>query len=196
MPIDPAVYAAIDAALLDQADTRSRAQMARDLGVAPSTVGKRARLLGLDDRFATTGTTAATKSAADRRRALRSDLADKILTEDIPLLRKQLHKREWRRTVLVGRGMGEQSVEQVDEDDAVIGKARKDLVTAISSAMGTAINVDKHDLGGEGDNSAALLAELGDTLREYNLTGQVLDPRDQYEADQRAADELEQEGAP
>lgn len=189
MPIDPAVYAAIDTALLDQADTRSRAQMARDIGCAPSTVGKRAKLLGLDGRFVTAGTTAATKSAADRRRALRSDLADKILTEDLPMLRRELHKTTWRRHVPVGLGGGEQTLEEVDDDDATVAKARKDLVTAMSSAMGTAINVDKHDTTSDGDGAAALLTELGTTLREYALTGQVLDPRDQHEADQRAGED-------
>lgn len=193
--IDPAVYAAIDAALLDQADTRSRAQMARDLGCAPSTVGKRARLLGLDDRFVTAGTTAATKSAADRRRELRAELAEKILREDVPLLRRELHRRNWRKWVPVGRGGGEQTLEHVDEDDAVVGKARKDLATAISSAMGTTLNIEKADTGGEGEGSAALLAELGQTLREFALTGQVADPRDQWHADQAAADD-EQGDAP
>lgn len=171
-PIDPAVRAAVEAELrTPHTPPRSRAAIARAHGVSTRTVQRWADELGLADPWSTADTRAATAAAADRRRAARSQLADELLAVEIPRLRARM-AGTWEKTIVVPDPAGS-TVERVDEDDATIARGLKDLHTALGIAVDKTIAIDKHDVQGEGDDTAAetlgrLFAGLDNAYRVLN----------------------------
>lgn len=162
-PVDAAVRAAVEAELVRGTD-RSRAAIAREAGVSTRTVQRWAEALGLTDPWSTADTAAATAAATDRRRALRSQLADELLQVEVPMLRERM-RTPMRKTILVGRGMGEQTPELVDEDDAVVARGLQSLITSVGIAVDKTIAIDKHDHVDAGDDAAGeLLGKLFDGL--------------------------------
>lgn len=159
--IDPAVRTAIETEL-QAGSGRSRAAIAREHGVSTRTVQRFADQLGLRDPWNTADTRKATEAATDRRRALRSQLADQLLTEDIPLLRAQL--REPMRKTVVLPGPDGASTERVDEDDAVVARARQALMTSVGIAVDKTIAIDKHDVQDDADQAGEVLGKLFDGL--------------------------------
>lgn len=130
---------------IEARDGRSRAQLARDYGVSPRTVQRIADQLGLVNPWDTTGTRKATEAAADRRRALRSQLADDLLTVDIPRLRERMAAADtWRKRVALPTGEGPEVIAMA-EDDAVIAKGLQTLMTAVGIAVDKTVAIDKHD---------------------------------------------------
>lgn len=161
--IDPAVRAAALTALNDPTDQRSRAQLARALGVSTRTVSRWAEDAGLVDPFTTRDTRAATEAATDRRRALRSDLADKLLLLEVPRLHDHL-AGTWERVVVLP-GPDGAVTERVREDDATIARALKELHVAIAAATRTTIDIDKHDVRvADDDQAGQVLGKLFDGL--------------------------------
>ena len=182
-PADAKTRRAVEAALQDPSDTRSRAQMARDYGVAPRTISRWARELGIEpaERFATSTTAAATKAAADRRRAKRSALVDKMLDEADALLDRL--RQPW----LVWSFGGKDNIynEHVLPEPPV--EAVRNALTTAAIAIDKSVAVDRHDEQGASDEDAArLLADLGATLADYaaRTAGQRSDEHEQQEAEQ------------
>lgn len=163
-PIDPAVRAAVEAELRTPQDPpRSRAAISRQHGVSTRTVQRWADELGLTDPWSTADTRAATLAATDRRRALRSTLADELLLVEVPRLRARM-AGDWSRTLVVP-DPGGATVERVGEDDATIARGLKDLHTALGIAVDKTIAIDRHDVQAEGDDTAAeTLGRLFDGL--------------------------------
>ena len=162
-PADAKTRRAVEAALQDPSDTRSRAQMARDYGVAPRTITRWARELGIppDERFSTSSIAAATKAAADRRRAKRAALVDKMLDEADALLDRL--RQPW----LVWSFGGKDNIynEHVLPEPPV--EAVRNALTTAAIALDKSVVVDRHDNAGNDDDAAALLADLGATLADY-----------------------------
>lgn len=162
-PATPETKRAVTAALLDPAETRSRAQLARDYGVATRTVSRWSRELGIDpaERFSTADTAAATKAATDRRRAKRSELADKLLDE-AQLLLERLH-RPW---LVWNFGGKDNTYEEQLLDEAPV-EAVRNVFTTAAIAIDKSIAIDRHD-DQDGDQGAAeILSALGATLAGY-----------------------------
>ncbi|MDN5859940.1 MAG: hypothetical protein L0H84_15100 [Pseudonocardia sp.] len=160
-PIDHARRATI-AAAINARDGRSRAQLARDFRVAPSTVRRIAAEHGINNPFDTSGTRKATESAADRRRVQRSDLADELLTVEIPRLRTRM-AGPWQRTAVMPGPDGPEAL-VVPEDDATIARGLKDLHTALGIAVDKTIVVDRHDAQDSDQGADDTLARLFDGL--------------------------------
>lgn len=155
--IDDARRAAIVAAITSP--TRpSRAQIARDHGVDPRTVQRLAEQHGIVDPWDTSGTAAATRSAGDRRRHLRSQLADELLTVEVPRLRARM-AGPWRRTAVLLGPDGPETV-QVTEDDATIARGLKDLHTAVGIAVDKTLVVDRQDSDAGTDDAVSMLGKL------------------------------------
>lgn len=166
MGIHPDTRRAIEAALQDPDDQRSRAQLGRDHGVHPRTISRWATALGIDPdrRWSTADTRKATEAATDRRRALRSALADELLTVEIPrLCAKLATAEEWTKTVVVSGPDGAEE-RTVREDDAVMVRGMKDAHAAIATANRTTIDIDRHDTADGDDNAGETLIRLFDGL--------------------------------
>lgn len=164
--VDPTVRAAVEHELRHPQDPpRSRAALAREAGVSTRTVSRWADELGLTDPFTTRDVRAATEAATDRRRALRSTLADDLLLVEVPRLRA-LMAGPWRKTLIVpGGGFEPPTLEQIVEDDVLVARGLKDLHTALGIAVDKTIAIDRHDVQVEGDDAAAhTLGRLFDGL--------------------------------
>lgn len=156
--------AAVETALADPQDDRGRAELSRTYGVSTRTISRWADALGVDpgERWSTADTAKATEAATDRRRALRSQLADDLLLVEIPRVRALLAEEVWSKTVVIpGDGGGS---ERVNEDDAIVARGLKDALTAISVAVRTTVDIDKHDVATEDDGTGATLTKLFDGL--------------------------------
>lgn len=157
------VRAAIEHELLNPQDPpRSRAAIAREHDVNPRTVSRYATDLGVaGDPFKTDGIRQATEAATDRRRALRSALADELLSVEIPRLRELLakgHAGQWRKTVVInGQDAG---TELVAEDDYNLARGAKDLLAAVKTATDTTLAVDKTDAADGDDQARKALGDL------------------------------------
>ena len=156
-PVHAHVRAAIEAELLEpRTPPRSRAAIAREHDVSTRTVSRFAEQLGIDDGapFRTDTIATATQAATDRRRAKRSELADLLLTVEVPRLLERM-AGAWQRTVVIP-GMDART-EQAVEDDATIARGLKELHTALNLAVRQTIDIDKAD------------ADTGDTAATQTL---------------------------
>lgn len=170
--VDPAVRAAVEAELRHpHTPPRSRAALAREAGVSTRTVSRWADELGIEQPFTTRDVRAATEAATDRRRALRSTIADELLGK----------VRGW--------------LVQLDEPHLVFSFGGKDndynehllpapptgdiknLMLSIGIAVDKTIAIDKHDAQvADDDQAGAVLGKLFDGLAAaYRVLDQTPD---------------------
>lgn len=191
-PADTATRRRVEHELQHPADPpRSRAAIAAEAGVSARTVSRWADALGIPpgEPWKTDAIRAATISATDRRRALRSDLADELLRVEARRLLDHIARSDrWTRTVAVGIGAGAQETVEIREDDAVIAKGLKDAHAALSSLLGRTLDIDRLDVAPDDDKADDTLARLFDGLAGayHAITGRPItdhEPDDDPERD-------------
>jgi hypothetical protein len=155
--VSPETRALVEQAL-QAADGRSRAAIAREYGVSTRTVTRYAEALGLNDPFSTRDTRKATESARDRRRALRSELADTLLVVEVPRLLERL-AGQWRKTLVIPAPDGAYTASVV-EDDVLIARGLRELHTAVGIAIDKTVVIDKHDAESDDDTAGEVLDKL------------------------------------
>lgn len=186
---DPAVRRRIEHELRHpQNPPRSRAAIAREHGVSARTVSRYAEALGIPSAvaFDTASIRAATISATDRRRALRSDLADTMLrVEATRILDMLARSGRWERALTVKREGGEETVERIREDDATVARGVKDLHNALGLLITRTLDIDQRDAVPDDTNADDTLAKLFDGLgAAYQLlTGRPVDADDHHPDD-------------
>jgi hypothetical protein len=134
--------------------THSRAQIARNNGIAPSTVGKIARDAGITDAFARTQTENATRARMADNKARRIELAAKLLSRTF-----ELDERAWaKHTVVAGGPDGPEKVE--------LDKPPPRDVQALYTAVGILVqrhleleNFDREDNKGDERSMLTMLFE-------------------------------------
>ena len=189
------VRAAIEAELLEPRDPpRSRAAIAAEHDVSPRTINRYATALGIppEEAWKTDVIRAATEAATDRRRHLRSQLADELLNVEVPALRELLargHAGGWRKTIALP-GVGS---DQVDEDDYNVARGAAALHGSIKTAIDTTIAIDRHDQGDGDDEARKALGNLFGALAKGVEQGLDPDPRP---GDDEPGDDTDDEEGP
>lgn len=146
-PLDPAKREAILRGIRS-GDERSAGSIAREHGVARSTVMKIATDEGIDDAFDRTKTKTATRAKTADNASRRAELAAAML-DDVDFLRAKF-RQDWTKTVVVP-GIGERTVEA---DTAEVATGLQRLMTAIGIATDKHLVLEKHDAADESGGAA------------------------------------------
>lgn len=139
-------------------EPRSRAAIAREQGVAPSTVAVIAAELGIADPFDTTRTRKATESARDRLKAQRARVSQTFIDKSEKLL-AQIDEPH-----LVFAFGGKENDYNEHLLDAPPTGDIKNLMTSAAIAFDKHLAADKHDAADNHQDTAGVLAQLADEL--------------------------------
>ncbi|WP_104087988.1 helix-turn-helix domain containing protein [Arthrobacter sp. GMC3] len=134
----------------------SRNAIAKEAGVAPSTVSKVCKAAGLD--FDRTGTRAATASKVIDAKARRAELKE-LLLEDAHRLRKQL----WEPTVVFNFGGKDNTYEESQLPEPIFAD-KKNILSAVGIAVDKVEKLEKLDNDGGVQDAESMIQKLIDGI--------------------------------
>lgn len=152
------IRAGIRAAVVDPADTRSRAELARAFGIAPSSVGRIAAEAGAETPWDTSGTREATVAARDRLKAKRAALSERFLDEAERALDRL--RGPWEVYAFGGKDNEFNSRVLADVPAADL----RNVMTSAAVAFDKHLAADKHDAHDEADEGISMIGKLADGL--------------------------------
>lgn len=162
-PLDPAKRAAIEQAIRNGAGECSRNAIAREFGVAASTVSRIAADAGIEDAFDRSKTFRASRARVVDAKAVRSQLAQDYLADAV-----RVRERLWLPADVVAPSGEVVTLELPSARDV------KDFMSSVGQAIKISMEVEKHDAasGDAVDEARSMLLGVAEGLRSlYDRSG-------------------------
>ena len=141
-----------------QAGTKSRAQIARDHGVSPQTVGNIAKDAGEDNAFSRLQTENATRAVVADNRSRRAEIAAQLL-EDVARFRE----RAWSKYTYYERGADGPELVTLDLPPL---KEAKEAYVAIGISLQRHAELEKLDAARGDEGARSMLGDLAEALEQ------------------------------